>query len=109
MVVVIVLFVLLTPRSWFRDQPRSATPTETGIVFIAEDQVTHTQTYRVDAKLFPSPKRSAEPNPELERETHEILSRSVDNLKDRIFQVRRISPVKNQDGAVQYYEVEVTQ
>jgi hypothetical protein len=109
MVVVIVLFVLLTPRGWFHDQPRSASPSSSGVSFVTEDANSGTQTYRVDARLLPLAKESVKSDTELERETHEILSRSVDALKGRMFQVRRISAVKSQDGSVQYYEVEVAQ
>jgi len=35
MVVLIVAFVLLTPRSWFRDQPHSSEQSPVGIVFVA--------------------------------------------------------------------------
>jgi hypothetical protein len=108
MVVVIVLFVLLTPRGWFHDQPRSMTQSGSGVFFVTEDVASHTQTYRVEAKLFPPAKGAVKPSPELERETHEILSRSVDSLKGQMFQVRRVSPVRSQDGSVEYYEVEVT-
>lgn len=108
MVVAIVLFVLLTPRGWFHDQPKRAAPSSSGVYFVTEDESSHTQTYRVDARLLPLAKESAKSDPELERETHEVLSRSVDTLKGQMFQVRRISAVKSQDGSVQYYEVQVT-
>jgi hypothetical protein len=107
MVVLIVLFVLLTPRSWFQDQPRSSDQSVAGIVFVAEDTAAHIATYRLDAKLFHLQKAPGKPGPELERETHEILSKSVSDLKGQIFQVRKISPVRSDDGSLQYYEVEV--
>jgi hypothetical protein len=107
MVVLIVLIVLVTPRSLFHDQPQSSEQSGAGIVFVAQDAAAHTETYRLDVKLFSTPEVDGKPGPELERETHEILSHSVGNLKGQIFQVRRISPVRSDDGSLQYYEVEV--
>ena len=107
MVVLIVLFVLLTPKSWFQDQPRSSEQAVAGIVFVTENIVARTATYRLDAKLFAPERTPGKPGPELERETHEILSKSVGDLKGQIFQVRKISPVRSDDGSLQYYEVEV--
>lgn len=107
MVVLIVLFVLITPRNWFHDQPRSSELAVAGVVVVTEDTAAHTATYRLDAKLFDPQKIPGKPGPELERQTHEILSKSVDDLKGRIFQVRKISPVHGDNGSLQYYEVEV--
>ena len=45
--------------------------------------------------------------PELERETHDILSRAVDDLKERTFQVTRIDPLRAPDGSVVYYDITV--
>lgn len=106
MVVLIVLFVLFTPRRWFQDQPRNDQPVA-GIVFVAEDAATRTETYRLDARLFRPQDSPGKPSPELERQTHEILSKSVGDLKGQIFQVRKISSVRGDDGSLQYYEVEV--
>src|ERR1700678_1497160 len=86
MVVLIVIFVLFTPRAWFRDQ---------------------TQTYRIDSTVFAIEKRTARPSPELERETHDLLGRTVGDLKDHTFQIVRIDPVRSDTGTVQYYDVTV--
>lgn len=107
MVVAIVLFVLLTPRSWFHDQPQSAAIAGSEVVLVFEDSSNHTQTYRLDAKILPLQNRTARATPELERETHDILGRAVDALKGRTFQVRRIDPVRADDGSIRYYDVTV--
>jgi len=57
--------------------------------------------------MLPLPKRSTHPTPELERETHDILGRTVDDLKGHTFQVMRIDPVANPNGAIAYYDVSV--
>ncbi|HKW87831.1 MAG TPA: hypothetical protein VJN21_03645 [Candidatus Acidoferrales bacterium] len=107
MVVLIVAFVLLSPRAWFRDEPRANGPSPVGIEFVAEDLAARTQTYRLDARLFRPQKTPGKPGPEIERQTHEILSTSVGELKGQIFQVKKISPVRGDDGSLAYYEVEV--
>jgi len=107
MVVVIVLFVLLTPRSWFHDQPQSAAVSSSEVALVSEDSTNQTHTYRLDAKILPLDKRTARATPELERETHDILGRAIDDLKGHTFQVRRIDPVRADDGVVLYYDVTV--
>jgi hypothetical protein len=67
----------------------------------------HTRTYRLDAKVLQPEKRAKVPTPELERETHDILSRAVEDLKERTFQVTRIDPLRAPDGSVVYYDVTV--
>lgn len=106
-VVAIVLFVLLTPRQWFHDQASRAKPSAAGIQLVAEDGFAHTETYRLDPRLFPAPHSATKPGPELERETHEILGRSERDLKGRTFQIKRIAAVRGNNGELLYYEVEV--
>jgi hypothetical protein len=107
MVIAIVVFVLLTPRRLFHDQAQSAALHTTDVQLIAEDLSASQRTYRVDATLLPPPKRSTHPTPELERETHDILGRTVEDLKGHTFQVMRIDPVANPNGAIAYYDVSV--
>ncbi len=110
MVVAILIFVLLTPRKWFNDQPQSTTPAaqiEAMIQLVAQDDTAHTRTYRISANVLPPNKRAQKPTPELEEETHEILGRTIEELKGRTFQVRQIDPVRGEDGSVQYYDVAV--
>jgi hypothetical protein len=105
MVIGIVVFVLLTPRRLFHDQPQRAGLPTTDVQLIAEDAGNSQRTYRVDAAMLPLPKRSTHPTPELERETHDILGRTVDDLKGHSFQVWRIDPVPNPNGSIAYYDV----
>jgi hypothetical protein len=108
MVIAIVVFVLLTPRSWFHDQPQSGLATISGIKLLSANSSDQTETYRLDASLLAPEKRTDKPTPVLERETHEILGRAVVELKDQAFQVRRIDPVLGSDGSVLYYDVVVS-
>ena len=105
MVVTIVAFVLLTPRSWFHDQPQTVDLGSSGVQMMSEDTAGHTRVYRLDAKVLAPEKRSIKPGPELERETHDILSRKIEELQDRSFQVVQIEPVSDAGGAVLYYDV----
>jgi hypothetical protein len=107
LVVAIVIFVLATPRSWFHDRPQSGAGTNASVQFIAEDSGSQTRIYRLDAAALEPQKRATKPTPELERETHDILSRTVDDLRDRTFQVLRIDPVLDGAGAVLHYDVTV--
>jgi hypothetical protein len=111
MVIAILIFVLLTPRKWFNDQPQTITAAaaqiEAMIQLVAQDDTAGTRTYRLSANVLPPNKRAQKATPELEEETHEILGRTVEDLKGRTFQVRQIEPVRGDDGAVQYYDVAV--
>jgi hypothetical protein len=106
-VVLIVLFVLATPRHWFHDQPQSSALASSSVQVVSEDSVAQTQTYRLDAKLLAPEKRTAKSTPELERETHGILGRTVEDLKGHTFQIVRIEPISASDGSVQYYDVTI--
>lgn len=107
MVIAILCFVLLTPRSWFHDQAQPQASTTSGVQLVDQDSGGKTRTYRLDAKLLPPEKRKAKTTPELERETHDILSGNVDDLKGRTFQVIRIDSVQDESGSVQSYNVTV--
>jgi len=106
-VILIVLFVLATPRQWFHDQPQSNALASTSVQVVSEDSAAQTQTYRLDAKLLAPEKRTVKSTPELERETHDILGRTVEELKGHTFQVVRIDPIQASDGSVQYYDVTI--
>jgi hypothetical protein len=107
LVVAIVIFVLATPRSWFHDRPQSQAAASSSVQFVSEDSGSQTRIYRLDAAALSPQKRATKPTPELERETHDILGRTVDELKDRTFQVLRIDPVLDGDGAVVHYDVTI--
>lgn len=106
MVVVIVMFVLITPRRWFRDQPQNSFTNSAEIILLTQDPITHIETYRLDRVLF-GKSAVSKSNAALEEKTHQILAESVADLKDQRFQVRSIEPVRASDGSLLYYEVEV--
>jgi hypothetical protein len=106
-VILIIIFVLITPTRWFHDQPQATVAFASKVQLQSEDAATQTHTYRLDATALPVEKRATRATPELERETHDILARTVDDLKDQTFQVVHIEPVSAQDGSVLYYDVTV--
>lgn len=105
MVLAILAFVLLTPRSWFHDQPQSKAFQDSGVRLIDQNPSDRTRTYRLDARLLDPKKPAPRTGPELERETHDVLSRNVDDLRGQRFQVVRITAVRADDGSVQSYDV----
>lgn len=107
MVMVIVLFVLATPSHWFHDQPQVSTFASSTVRFRSQDFAGQTHTYRLDASVLPADKRASSASPELERETHDILARTVDDLRDQSFQIVRIEPVRGEDGSIVSYDVTV--
>ncbi len=107
LVVVILIFVLATPRSWFHDRPQEGVGASSSVQFVYEDSASQTRVYRLDAAALSPEKRATRPTPELERETHDILGRTVDDLKERTFQVVRIVPILDGNGAVLHYDVTI--
>jgi hypothetical protein len=106
-VIAILCFVLLTPRSWFHDQPQASSSLNPGVELVDQDSSGDTRTYRIDAKLLAPEKRKSKVTPELERETHDILRGNVDDLKGRTFQVAQINPLLDDKGVVLSYDVTV--
>ena len=51
-VAVIVIFVLLSPRSWFHDSPPMGPPPNPALVQLQSADAGGMQTYRVDARLL---------------------------------------------------------
>src|SRR5580693_10033765 len=107
LIVVILIFVLATPRNWFHDRPQTGVGASSSVLFVSGDSASHTRVYRLNASALSPEKRTAHPTPELERETHDILGRTVDDLKGHTFQVQRIDPVRSGDGPILYYDVTV--
>lgn len=101
-VVLILIFVLLTPRAWFHEQP------QLGINAIP-GEVKHLSTgaefdlYRVDARLLAPPVQT----PALENGLHNALTKTLPELRNRRFSISRIEAVRDAAGTVIAYDVEV--
>lgn len=105
-VVVIVLFVLVSPRSWFRDRPPLGPAPSPGMVQLTgSDAGGGTETYRVDARVL---SQSPTAQSQLEHDLHEAMRKSVQALRDtNSFEIVRIEPIRGDDGTVTYYDVSI--
>jgi hypothetical protein len=107
MVTAILLFVLATPRHWFHDKVvATANSAQTGHP-ASESQLPYGHTYRISAAFLSASAHFVSYTPEMEKQTHDYLSRSIPELQDRTFQVESIHPVPDSYGAPQFYDVTV--
>ena len=105
-VAVIVVFVLLSPRSWFHDQPPLGPAPDEAMVQLRNADVSDgTRTYRVSAKLLASSAKV--PEPELEHQLHEAVRQNVETLQKSRFEILRIEPIRADDGSIAYYDVSI--
>jgi len=100
-VILIVVFALATPRRWFHDQPESGGPAAPGQVqLISQDG--HRFSYRVDARILAPPTRLA-----LQTDLHTALQEALPELHSGHFSISKIEPVRDDQGIVVAYQVEV--
>jgi hypothetical protein len=102
-VVVILIFVLLTPAGWFHDQPTVGVPSTAAVALVAGSEKSDRQTYRVDARVLAPPEQT----PALQNELHNALKRALPDLRSGRFSITRIEPVRDEQGTVIAYQVEV--
>jgi len=100
-VVLILVFVLLTPRNWFRDQPESGGPAAPGQVLLIS-QEGNRLTYRVDARILAPPTKLA-----LLNELHTALQEALPELRNGKFSISKIEPQHDEQGTVVAYQVEI--
>src|SRR5271157_3337719 len=97
-VILILVYVLLTPRGWFRDQPQVGLPANTSQVeLLSKDG--QTEVYRVDAHVLAPPERT----PALQND----LQNARQDLHDGRFSIGTIEPVRDEKGNVAAYEVTI--
>jgi hypothetical protein len=103
-VVLILVFVLLTPRRWFHDQPMMGIPASPGeVLLIAVSNAGHQQTYRVDARILAPPAQT----PTLQNDLHNALQKSLSDLRNGRFSIGSIQAVRDDQGNVIAYDVEI--
>jgi hypothetical protein len=102
-VILILIFVLLTPRAWFHEQPQMGpTPYPGQVQHLTGDAAK--DTYRVDARLLAPPKQT----PALENDLHHALQKSLpDKLGSGRFSITKIEPVRDGSGTVIAYDVDI--
>jgi len=100
-VILILAFVLATPRSWFHDKPESGGPASPGqVLLISRDG--NRQTYRVDAHILAPPTKLA-----LQNGLHTALQEALPELHNGNFSIAKIEPVHDDQGTVVAYQVEI--
>jgi hypothetical protein len=102
-VILILIFVLATPRGWFHDQPQMGLPATTPgqVVLVKEDG--ENKTYRVDARILAPPEQT----PALENDLHNALQKALPELGNKRFTISKIEPVRDEQGTVIAYHVEI--
>jgi hypothetical protein len=101
-VILILLFVLATPTRWFKDQPQVGLPANSTQV----EEISHTgdlEVYRVDARVLAPPERT----PALQNDLHYALQKALPSLSDGRFSIGKIEPIRDENGNVTAYEVEI--
>jgi hypothetical protein len=103
-VIVILIFVLGTPPRWFRDQPQVGLPTSSSQVeLVTGTEKDSQQTYRIDARVIAPPEKT----PALQNDLHNALKKALPMLRDGRFSILKIDPVRDEDGNVIAYQVEI--
>jgi len=100
-VILILVFALLTPRGWFHDRPQSGSPVTPGQVQLISQDGNHLK-YRVDARILAPPTRLA-----LQNDLHTALQEALPELRKGNFSISNIEPLRDEQGTVIAYQVEV--
>jgi hypothetical protein len=100
-VILILVFALLTPRGWFHDQPQSGAPVTPGQVQLISKDGNHLK-YRVDARILAPPTKLA-----LQNDLHTALQEALPELRKGNFSISNIEPLRDEQGTVIAYQVEV--
>ncbi len=103
-VALILIFVFL-PRGWFHDEPTvGLSPNIPGqISLVAGSEKGDRQTYRVDARVLAPPEQT----PALQNELHRALRKALPDLSNGRFSITNIEPVRDEQGTVIAYQVEI--
>ncbi|HXJ07279.1 MAG TPA: hypothetical protein VNH65_19425 [Candidatus Acidoferrum sp.] len=102
-VILILIFVLATPRGWFHDEPQMGLPANApGQVVLLTDEGGN-KTYRVDARILAPPEQT----PALENELHNALKKSLPELRNTGFTIAKIEAVRDEQGTVIAYIVDI--
>jgi hypothetical protein len=102
-VVLILVFVLLTPARWFRDQPQVGLPVNSTQVELLSKSG-ELEIYKVDARALAPPERT----PALSNDLHSALQKASPALSDGRFSIGKIEPIRDASGTVIAYQVEIS-
>ncbi len=101
-VILILVFALLTPRIWFKDQPQVGMPANSDQVKLISQSGT-TEIYQVDSRTMAPPERT----PALQNDLHNVLQKALPELHDGRFAIGRIEAQRDEKGNVVAYQVEI--
>jgi len=103
-VVIILVFVFL-PRGWFRDEPVVGVSDNAPgqVALVAGTEKSDHQTYRIDARVLAPPEKT----PALQNELHNALRKALPDLRNVRFSITNIEPVRDEEGTVIAYQVEI--
>jgi len=101
-VVLILVFVLLTPKGWFRDQPEVGLPVSSAQVELVSKSG-ETEIYKIDSRVLAPPERT----PSLQNDLHNVLQKAGEGLQDGRFAIGKIEAVRDEQGNVIAYQVEI--
>src|SRR4029434_2770377 len=99
-VIAILVFVLLTPARWFRDQPTRGLPSASAQVELLSE-LGNVQTYKVDARILTPPEQM----PQLQNELHRALQRNESSLQNGRFEITNVDDIRDAPRAVVAYRV----
>jgi hypothetical protein len=102
-VFLILVFVLVTPRAWFHDEPQMGLPANAPGQVVLLKEVGESKTYRVDARILAPPEQT----PALENELHNALKKSLPDLRNARFTIAKIEAVRDEQGTVIAYYVDI--
>jgi hypothetical protein len=98
----ILVFVLLTPSRWFHDQPQVGLSVNAHQVELVSAPG-QAEVYRIDARVLAPPERT----PALQNDLHNVMQRARPDLNDGHFSIGKIEPIRDAQGNVIAYEVEI--
>src|SRR5436309_3022187 len=89
------------PSDWFRDLPQGGGPAAPGQVRLLFKEGNR-QTYRVDTRILAPPTKLA-----LQNDLHTALQEALPELRNGNFSISKIEPLRDEQGAVTAYQVEI--
>lgn len=100
--VALILIFVFTPRSWFHDQPQVGLPATASQVELL-NRSGETEVYRVDTRVLAPPERT----PALSNDLHSAMQKARPDLSDGRFSIGKIQAIRDENGNVIAYQVEI--
>jgi hypothetical protein len=101
--VILILFFVFSPKSWFHDQPQVGLPVNSTQVELLSKSG-EKEVYKVDSRVLAPPTRT----PALQNDLHNVLQKAGPGLQDGRFAIGKIEPLRDAGGNVIAYQVEIS-